>query len=102
MTTITVSNFELFETYSIKTPTYICKKQNNNFIPNSNDENFDWFLRNLQDIGLHEKLDIEHLLSKMKLEDLPLKLMRSHWFWIYLLIIILFALLTFIDFINTI
>jgi hypothetical protein len=38
----------------------------------------------------------------MKLQDLPLKLMRSHWFWIYLLVIILSALLTFIDFITTI
>jgi len=38
----------------------------------------------------------------MKLQDLPLKLMRSHWFWIYLFVIILFALLTFVDFIKTI
>jgi len=30
------------------------------------------------------------------------KLMRNHWFWIYLFVIVLFALLTFVDFITNI
>jgi hypothetical protein len=29
------------------------------------------------------------------------KLMKSHWFWIYLFVIILFTVLTFIDFITS-
>ena len=33
--------------------------------------------------------------------DITQKLMRSHWFWIYLFVIILFGIVTFIDFIKS-
>tara|TARA_B100002019_G_scaffold268987_1_gene261398 strand:+ start:104 stop:262 length:159 start_codon:yes stop_codon:yes gene_type:complete len=34
--------------------------------------------------------------------DLTQKLMRSHWFWIYLFVVVLFGVVTFIDFITSV
>jgi hypothetical protein len=34
--------------------------------------------------------------------DWTQKLMRSHWFWIYLFVVILFGVVTFIDFITSV
>jgi len=38
--------------------------------------------------------------TKMK-DNVLQKLMRSHWFWIYLFVIFIFTILTFIDFIKS-
>lgn len=37
----------------------------------------------------------------MSKDDLPQKLMKSHWFWIYLFVIILFGVITFVDFLTS-
>ena len=34
-------------------------------------------------------------------KDWTQKLMHSHWFWIYLFVVILFGVVTFIDFITS-
>ena len=34
--------------------------------------------------------------------DVTQRLMRSHWFWIYLFVVVLFGVVTFIDFITSV
>ena len=36
------------------------------------------------------------------MKNLPEKLMKNHWFWIYLFVIVMFGVITFIDFITSI
>jgi hypothetical protein len=41
--------------------------------------------------------------KRVKLQmDVTQRLMRSHWFWIYLFVIVLFGVVTFIDFITSV